>query len=179
MKNPQKGFANSLLVVAIAIIVIAVGVYLYFEKNDSVQVDRTDIQTGNENNNSNNSTSTQEQFMFLDLYIQNKEIARTSDCRVTQKVTYQVSKTTAVADASLRILFTEELARYGVYKSVSITNGVAKVTLQSDMTPAGYPIGGLSSCEKGHLLSVLSDTLKQYKTIKSVEIFSPNGKIEF
>ncbi len=115
----------------------------------------------------------------LTLYIQNKEVAKTSDCRVTYPVTYKVPKTTAVADASLKILFNEELARYGVYKSVTITNSVAKVTLESDMDPKGKPLSALSSCESGHLMAVLNDTLTQYPTISSVELFSPKGKIEF
>jgi len=115
----------------------------------------------------------------LNLYLQDKEIAATSDCSATYPVSYLVPKTTSVADASLRILFSKELARYGVYKSVSIVNGVAKVMLQSDLDPKGNPIGALSSCESGHLMAVIRDTLTQYSTIKSVELYSPDGKIEF
>jgi hypothetical protein len=115
----------------------------------------------------------------LNLYLQDKEIAATSDCGATYPVSYLVPKTTSVADASLRILFSKELARYGVYKSVSIVNGVAKVMLQSDLDPNGNPIGALSSCESGHLMAVIRDTLTQYSTIKSVELYSPDGKIEF
>jgi hypothetical protein len=126
--------------------------------------------------------STSSKLMSLTLYIQNKEIARTSDCGVTQPVVYQVPKTLAVADASLKILFASgigELSKYGIYKSVSISNGIAKVMLASELTPEGRPIGGLSSCESSHLMSVSRDTLTQYKNIKSVEIYSPKGKIEF
>lgn len=115
----------------------------------------------------------------LNLYLQDKEIAAISDCGATYPVSYLVPKTTSVADASLRILFSKELARYGVYKSVSVTSGVAKVMLQSDLDPNGNPIGALSSCESGHLTSVLHDTLTQYPSIKSVELYAPNGKIEF
>lgn len=119
------------------------------------------------------------ELMSLNLYIQDKEAAKTSDCRVTKKIIVQVPKTPAVADASLKILFEEELAQYGYYRSVSISNGIAKVMLGSGMTAQGTPISGLSSCEKGHLLAVLKDTLTQYKTIQSVEVYSPEGKIEF
>lgn len=124
-------------------------------------------------------TVTSGEQMSLDVYIQNKEIAKTSDCGVTKKITVQVPKTTAVADASLKYLFSEELSAYALYKSVSVSGGVAKVVLTSDNTPSGRPIGGLSSCESSHLMSVLKDTLTQYSTIKSVEIYSPKGKIEF
>lgn len=161
MKNSQKGLTGYILITLVVLIVIGI-IYSYQRKKEVPQVIDTPLE-----------------LMSLDLYIQNKEVARTSDCRVTQKVTYQVPKTLAVADASLKILFEKELFRYGVYKSVTISNGVAKVTLQSDMTPEGRPISGLSSCESGHLTSVLHDTLTQYKSIKSVEIFSLKGKVEF
>ena len=124
-------------------------------------------------------STTTENLMSLNLYVQDKEIAKTSDCGVTKKITIQVPKTTAVADASLKALFNDELSAYGVYKSVSVSSGVAKIVLSSDNTPSGRPIGGLSSCESSHLMSVLKDTLTQYSTIKSVEIYSPKGKIEF
>jgi hypothetical protein len=124
-------------------------------------------------------TVTSGEQMSLGVYIQNKEIAKTSDCGVTKKIAVQVPKTTAVADASLKFLFGDELSAYGVYKSVGVSGGVAKVVLTSDNTPSGRPMGGLSSCESSHLMSVLKDTLTQYSTIKSVEIYSPKGKIEF
>jgi len=72
----------------------------------------------------------------LNLYLQDKEIAKTSDCGATYPVSYLVPKTTSVTDASLKILFSKELAQYGVYKSVSIVNGVAKVMLDSAETPS-------------------------------------------
>ena len=123
--------------------------------------------------------TTSENLMALNLYVQDKEIAKISDCGVTKKITVQVPKTSAVADASLKVLFSGELLAYGVYKSVSVSGGVAKVMLTSDNIPSGQPIGSLSSCESSHLMSVLKDTLTQYPTIKSVEIYSPKGKIEF
>lgn len=124
-------------------------------------------------------TEEEKEMMSIVVYIQDKEIATVSDCTVTKKVIYQIPKTTAVADASLRILFKYELSRYGVYSSMSIVNGVARVMLASNVTPQGGLIGGLSSCEGGHLLSVLTDTLTQYEAITSVELYSPEGKIEF
>lgn len=119
------------------------------------------------------------EMMNLNLYIQDKELAKTKDCSATNKISYQVPKTTAVADTSLKILFADELSMYGVYKSVAISNGVAKIMLASDMTSKGYPIGSLSSCESSHLVSVLTKTLTQYSTVKSIELYSPKGKIEF
>lgn len=117
--------------------------------------------------------------MTLTLFIQDKEASRTRDCAITKKITREVPQTSGVADASLKILFTEELSQYGVYDKVTITDGVAKIFLKSSNTPAGFPIGSLSSCESGHLLSVIKDTLTQYPTITSIELHSPQGRIEF
>ncbi len=124
-------------------------------------------------------TSDVAQTMSLNVYIQNKEVVERSDCRVTRKVSYTIPKTFAVADASLRILFSDELKRYGEYESVIILDGVARVSLKSDMAPDGKAIGSLSSCEVGHLNAVLHDTLTQYPTIKKVELYAPSGKVEF
>jgi hypothetical protein len=117
--------------------------------------------------------------MDLALYIQDKTQVEKISCSITKKVIYKVPKTSAVADASLKILFDGELSKYGVYKSVSIVQGVAKVLLESENTPGGQPIGSLTSCQSSHLLAVLKDTLTQYPTIKSVELYSPNGPIIF
>jgi hypothetical protein len=84
-----------------------------------------------------------------------------------------------IADASLKILFSDELSNYGKYKSINVVNGVAKVMLESDLTPKGLPLSSLSSCESSHLLSVLKNTLTQYDTIKSVELYSPQGLVQF
>jgi len=125
------------------------------------------------------STITSVEFMDLILYIQDRAQVATNSCSVTHKAFYRIPKTTAVADASLRILFAEELYSYGSYKSVTIVNSVAKVMLESNLTKAGKPICSLSSCESSHLLSVLNDTLTQYNSIKSVELLSPQGPIQF
>lgn len=148
--------------IAIGILVILIVGYLYMHQDTTID-----------------PVIQEKEIMSLSVYIQDKEMAATTDCTITKKVMYQIPKTTAVADASLQLLFKDELSRYGVYSSVSIVNGVAKVMLASNKTPQGGFIGGLSSCEGGHLMSVLTDTLTQYNTITSVELYSPEGKIEF
>jgi hypothetical protein len=165
MINIKKESAVSLAIAIIAIILIGFGIYIYTEKKGGVS-DTT-------------SNKPSEELMSLSLYVQDKEVAKTSDCGVTQKVTYQVLRTVAVADTSLKMLFEDELSQYGTYDSVTISDKVAKIMLKSDTTSTGRSIASLSSCESGHLLSVLRDTLTQYPTIKSVEIYSPEGKIEF
>ncbi len=119
------------------------------------------------------------EMMDLTLYVQDKEIARVSDCRVTKKITVQAPKTLTVADASLRILFEDELYKYGFYKSVIINDGLARVILDNENTRAGSPISSLSSCESGHLMSVLKNTLMQYDNVLEVQLESPKGVIQF
>lgn len=117
--------------------------------------------------------------MELSIFLQDKQAVEQNDCTVTYKATFSVPKTSTVADASLKILFGDELKAYGTYQSVSIVGGIAKVMLASDKTPTGAPLTSLSSCQSGHLMSVLEDTLTQYPSIKKVELHSPEGKIEF
>lgn len=119
------------------------------------------------------------EMMPITLFVQNKEAAATADCGITEKVTRQVPKTSAIADASLKYLFSNELKQYGTYDSVTIANGIATVNLKSDSTPSGTKISSLSSCEVRHLQAVVTDTLTQYKTVQSVVFMSPQGKIQF
>lgn len=151
MKYLQKGFIIPIIIAIVALLII--GDLTYFYKKSEV--------------------------MDLSIYIQDKSYVATSSCSVTKEVIYKVPKTTAVADTSLKILFNDELSTYGVYESVSIVNGVAKVMLVSNMTSAGTSVSSLSSCESSHLSSVLEDTLTQYSSIKSVELWSPQGLIQF
>lgn len=116
--------------------------------------------------------------MTLSVYTQDKN-KLASSCGITKKETFQIPKTLAVADASLRFLFTEELSMYGVYQSVTIEDKIAKIQLASDTIPTGRPYSSLSSCEVEHLTSVLKETLTQYDSITSVELYSPEGKIDF
>lgn len=115
----------------------------------------------------------------LIVYLQDKKAALSSDCSVTYPKKIKVSRTEAVADASLKYLFKNELSQYGDYKSVTIKNGVARVTISTISDPIGRKISSLSSCEAGHLFAVLEDTLTQYETITSVELYSSSEKIEF
>ncbi len=114
--------------------------------------------------------NTSTEMMDLPIYIQDKIYVETSSCSVTKKVIYKVPKTSAVADASLKILFSDELSWYGKYKSVSIVNGTAKVVVEELR-------GSLASCESSHLFAVLKDTLTQYGSIKSVELIRPDGSV--
>ena len=130
------------------------------------------------------STELQEDRMDITLFFQDKEIARVSDCSATYSFTRNISKTKSVADASLKILFEEELAQYGKYESVKITDEVAEIMLESDKRPKVFvaydrPLGSMASCESAHLFSVVRDTLTQYSSISDVKFFSPAGEIIF
>lgn len=117
--------------------------------------------------------------MSVDVYIQDKEIAAASDCSTIKKIAVQIPKTSDIADASLAFLFGEELAQYGEYDHVEVAGNVAKVFLKNSILPSGAPISSLSSCQVGHITSVLEGTLTQYGEIEFVELYSPEGKVEF
>ncbi|MCF7865048.1 MAG: hypothetical protein K9M11_00895 [Candidatus Pacebacteria bacterium] len=127
----------------------------------------------------NQNTNEVPQMMSLTIYQQDKSAVTSNRCDATKVVTYQVPKTVAVADASLKLLFSEELSNYGAYSSVSIENNIAKIQLSGVATPSGRSYASLSSCEIGHITSVLTDTLTQYSSIKSVQLYSPEGRIVF
>jgi len=150
MKNNQNWFITAFLVLCI------LGILFLFFKRDYDFGKNVDIQ----------------EMMSLAVYIQDKEIAYVSDCGATKKVIYEVPKTFGVADASLKILFEKELAQYGTYKSVKIEDGVAKVLIDRKFI-------SLASCESAHLTSVITDTLTQYESARSIELQDENGKIEF
>jgi hypothetical protein len=160
---------NILITILILAIFIFFGFYL---KTDRSIVDQNPLIV---NSTSTVSTTTAD----LVVYLQDKDMATTSDCGITKKTIIQVAKTEGVANTSLEFLFSDELKTYGVYRSVEIASGTAKVMLESDMTPEGYPISSLSSCQSGHLMSVLKDTLTQYDSIDSVKLYSPKGEIMF
>lgn len=134
-----------------------------------------------------NDTSKQIDYYFyppntlvnVDVYLQNKEIARTSDCSITKKVNVSISADEEMFIHSvIRFLFEDELSKYGEYESVQVSGQVAQIYLKSNQTPQGTPVGSLSSCEVGHLYSVLEDTLKQY-SIEKIKFYFPEGKREF
>jgi hypothetical protein len=128
---------------------------------------------------SENTDTNENEFMNITVHLQDKEVALKSDCGVTYPKIVKVPKTKGVADASLKYLFTNELSQYGKYESILIKENIAQVVISNENDPMGLKISSLSSCESGHLLSVLNDTLTQYENIKSVELYSPFGKIEF
>lgn len=161
----NKAQAKNVLVVGLLIIIIGLSWFI-FDSNRNTE-------------DSTNQNPYHEKQMDLVVYLQNKEAAILSDCGVTDAQTIQVPETKMVADASLVYLFQHELGQYADYKSVTIENGVAKITLTNDEDPTGLRISSLSSCEARHLSKVLGDTLTQYETIKSIELYSPSGKIEF
>lgn len=153
-------------ILALMVIIVFLLVLLLVDKSGNDQVQTT-----------TNTPSVE--MMNLTLYVQDRVLAAKNDCSVTEKVTVQVPKTLSVIDTSLKILFGGELSRYGVYKSVIVNDGLARVILESENTPSGNPISSLSSCESSHLMSVLRNTLMQYDNVLEVQLESPKGKIDF
>ncbi len=174
-RKKEPSHLNLLLIIILLLVISIMGFYISNNPTLNTLVNSPD-------ENSVIATTPVEkmsELMPLDIYIQNTDAAKMNDCRATQKVSYKVPKNPNVADISIRILFAKELAKYGTYESVTVSNGIAKINLQSDLTPNGIQISSLSSCEIGHLLSVLKNTLTQYSNIQSVVLYSPKGKIDF
>lgn len=163
-----------------ALIFLFVSLYANSLKDAQPKITNTQvIQKDDDSEDAKKPMVTNKEMMSLNLFIQDKAAAATTDCGITKQVAYQVPKTTAIADASLKYLFSDELKRYGTYQSVRISNGVATVLLESDTTADGSKIGSLSSCEVRHLLSVITDTLTQYSTVQSIKLSTPQGEIMF
>lgn len=172
MKNTK---ALIWLVIAIAV-VSAVAVYVSPNSWADIEVPETQYEASRPDAEESTEDS---ETMTISVFIQDKQAAFDSDCSVTQKVTYEIPRTEGVADASLRILFSEELARYGTYESILVENETAFVTIRTDATTSGNLLESLSSCEIAHLQSVLGDTLTQYPAIKRIEILTQDGKVDF
>lgn len=116
----------------------------------------------------------EEEKTSITIYMQDKETARISDCSVTIPIVFEVSSSVDVLDTSLKMLFQEELSQYGEYNSVTVLDTIASVFINSDRN-----LGSLSSCEIGHITSVLTDTLTQYDGVATVEIYANQEKVEF
>jgi len=167
---------KGLLILFLVIGVIAASWFIFTSSyNDSRNTENTPEETLEENDVETVAGET----MNLVVYLQDKDAAILSDCGVTYKKEIQVAYTKAVADASLRYLFENELSQYGKYESVVIRDDVAEVTISEDTDASGSTASSLSSCEISHLFAVLEDTLTQYETIESVEVYLPTGKIYF
>ena len=158
---------KNITITLLLLVIIGGGYFLYKQNNNGV---------------TNTVVKEEDNVEKMDITVYVNDEAGSSeflDCAVNKKITVQVPKGESITDASLKFLFSGELSKYGVYQSVEIASGTAKVMLASDMTPSGYPISGLSSCQTQNMLSVLKDTLTQDSNIKSVKLFSPKGEIVF
>lgn len=167
--------------VALFILVLAVvtGFVFISSKNSADNSLTSPVDTPTEESVLDTNQTPAEEVIPVVVYLQNKEAAMVSDCGITYPKAIDIPRTTAVADASLAFLFTEELAQYGTYQSVVVNDGVAKVTIVNQADPTGMWISSMSSCESSHLFSVIEDTLTQYSAITAVELYSPTDKIDF
>jgi hypothetical protein len=141
---------------------------------------------------SNNSSS---DTMTVKLYFGDKKVIEDSDCRATLPVTRTIPKTTAVADAALRLLFqgvTPQEKAQGLtssfdrpsdgenstgplstfYQGVVVVNEVATVKFSS---PALDYLNS-AACAQEAVKGPIERTLLQFTSIKSVQ-YSIDGKI--
>lgn len=161
---------KNILLIVLLTVIVGMG-WVIIQQNNKVPPENAEI------NDSDSETvvpvqDENQEMMNLTVYIQDKAAVETVNCDTTKIQEFRIPRTAAVADASLKILFEKELEKFGTYKSVNIANGIAEILIDERFT-------SLSSCESQHLMSVLEDTLTQYDTVKSIELYSPQGKIEF
>lgn len=98
----------------------------------------------------------------------------TFDCEETIVVTRVVPKTTAVADASLRIIFNEDLTELKpFYNKITINNKVATV----DFDSGALKYLDSAACMQQSFKSPIEKTLKQFPTITNVQ-YSIDGKVK-
>lgn len=177
MIDMTKAKIKKLLLVGLLIVVIGFVWLSFTNQQNTPDLNTTPVSDLDQTASSSPSENNLQ--MDLVVYVQDVEAAITSDCGITLPQTITVAQTTAVADASLRYLFNNELAQYGEYQAVTVTDQTARVTLASDLTPQGAPYSSLSTCQSQHLITVLADTLTQYDTISNLELYSPSGQVEF
>lgn len=109
--------------------------------------------------------------MPLTLYFYNS--ANSTDCSATYAVTRTVPKTLAVADASLKALFSENLTKLQPhYLGVSISNSIATVNFK----PAAMAYLDGPICMQRSFKTPIEKTLLQFPTIKEVN-YSIDGQV--
>lgn len=112
------------------------------------------------------------ELMTISIYVHDLDKIN-SDCRATTLVTRNIPKTLAVADASLKTLFTYDAnSLMPFYNGVTIKNKVAIVDFDSG---ALQYLNG-AACLQGTFKGPIEATLLQYPTIEKVE-YSIEGKI--
>ena len=158
MKNNQKGFANVVLIGAIVVVLAIGGYFIIKNKNKSTNPIVSPI---------NNI----EDKMEIKIYFND---SNSSDpCNETYEVTRTIPKTLAVADASLKILFSENLTELkNNYLGVSIKDSVAVVNFKR---PALDYLNN-TACIQMSFKIPIEKTLLQYPTIKEVD-YSIDGKV--
>lgn len=126
-------------------------------------------------------TASQE-FMTLKVYYNNPESGEEFSCNKVLPVTRQIPKTQGVARAALEELFkgpTDEEKKQGYstsipsgvkIQSLNIENATAKIDFDEQLD---FQVGG--SCRVAAIRSQITETLKQFPTIKTV-IISINGR---
>ena len=165
---------QNILTISIVLLMIVVGV-LYLQLSPKTSTRSGDINHNSglnfESEGSSENQKSQET-MNLVIYVTNPE-------GTLEPVTIQTTETTGVANASLEYLFNNNLSVYGDYNDVSISNGIAYVSLEGNI-PGGRTFSSLSSAEISDLTQSINATLTQYSTISDIELVDKNGdSIEF
>ncbi len=157
-------FLTWFLLIALPIVGFLIG----YEKGKQDTSYTTDtivfIQDGDTTESVDTATTTEvSEQMDITIYLLDEEVAIVSDCSAVKPVSYKVPAMTQIEDivaTSLDIIFADDLPSWMSYESVQISEGVATLEVSFEYA--------LSSCESGHFMSVIVDTLTQYDEIEAV-----------
>jgi len=154
MKNLQKG---SMGIVIIILLILGIGVYFIIKNKDK-------------STNQIISTAKNTDTMEIKIYFSNKESVDDTD---TYEVVRTIPKTLAVADASLKILFSENLTELkNDYLGVSTKDDIATVNFKKS---ALEYLNSTASTQQSFKIPI-EKTLLQYPTIKEVK-YSIEGTV--
>jgi hypothetical protein len=119
----------------------------------------------------------------IQLFFNNEKDLDLMDCRIVRSVTREIPKTTAVARAALTELlsgptaaekkdgYSSEVPSNTKIQRLEVKDGVAKVDFSKELEAGG------GSCHMEAIRSQITETLKQFPTVKSV-IISIDGRTE-
>lgn len=158
------------LFVGLVIAFIAAIYLLYFRPGEN---GINNVQAPTTTDNVDVSTTTAGgQTLTVKLYLRD-EFQYQTDCGAVREVQREIPRTSRVADATLRLLFQEELKELiPSYRGVSISEGVALV----DFASSSLSYLNSAACMQQSFKAPIEETLKQFSTVEEVQ-YSINGRV--
>ena len=169
---------KSFFLAAVLILIVGSGIYLFLDSKRTIVVD-------NSPQNSATITAREEQKLTFNVFFGNKNNEKEGEeCKAMSPIEREVPYTIAAGKEAIDKLLegpTDEEKEAGYYTNINegvilqsliIENGTAKADFSSKLEEG---VGG--SCKVTFIRSQITETLKQFDTIKEV-IISINGRTE-